>query len=224
MVGGSYNQIDYVYDIAQLLDQKQMSPVTVIGHSLGGSISLLYTALYPDRVSKLVAIEGMGPPPSMIKERMGQSMSQRLHDWMDGIRKSSGRLVRRYPTLEEAFQRMQAENPHLSEDQARHLTIHGSNQNEDGTYSWKFDNYVRNFSPIGVPLEEIGKLFGDITCPTLLVRGLESWASDPIADGRAKAFNCLLEVEAFADAGHWVHHDQLEGFVQSLKKFLESSA
>ena len=41
MVGGSYNQIDYVYDIAQLLHQKQMSPVTVIGHSLGGSISLL---------------------------------------------------------------------------------------------------------------------------------------------------------------------------------------
>ena len=83
---------------------------------------------------------------------------------------------------------------------------------------------MRNFSPIGVPLEEIGKLFGDITCPTLLVRGLESWASDPIADGRAKAFNCLLEVEAFADAGHWVHHDQLEGFVARVKKFLETSA
>jgi hypothetical protein len=40
---------------------------------------------------------------------------------------------------------MQEENPHLSADQARHLTIHGSNQNEDGTYSWKFDNYVRTF-------------------------------------------------------------------------------
>ena len=132
MVGGSYNQIDYVYDIAQLLHQKQMSPVTVIGHSLGGSIALLYTALHPAKVSKLVAIEGMGPPPSMIKERMGQSMSQRLHNWMEGIRTSSGRLVKRYPSLEEAFQRMQAENPHLSEDQARHLTVHGSNQNAGG--------------------------------------------------------------------------------------------
>ena len=141
---------------------------------------------------------------------------------MDGIA-SHRRLVRRYPSLEEAFQRMQAENPHCPRTKPD-MTIHGSNQNEDGTYSWKFDNYVRNFSPIGVPLEEIGKLFGDITCPTLLVRGLESWASDPIADGRTKAFNCLLEVEAFADAGHWVHHDQLEGFVARVKKFLESSA
>ena len=38
---------------------------------------------------------------------------------------------------------MQDTNPHLSPEQARHLTIHGSNQNEDGTYTWKFDNYTR---------------------------------------------------------------------------------
>ena len=62
MVGGAYSQIDYVYDIAQLLHQKKMTPVTIIGHSLGGSISLLYTALHPENVTKLVSIEGMGPP------------------------------------------------------------------------------------------------------------------------------------------------------------------
>ena len=220
MLGGSYNQIDYVYDIAQLLHQKKMTPVTVIGHSLGGSISLLYTALHPQNVKKLVSIEGMGPPPAMVEERLNQPMDKRLHMWMDDLRKLSGRLVRRYPTLEEAFQRMQTENPHLSEAQARHLTIHGSNQNEDGTYSWKFDNYVRSFPPTGVPIEELWGMFGNITCPTLLVRGLESWASDPIADGRVKHFNCPLEVEAFPDAGHWVHHDQLDMFVDTTRKFL----
>lgn len=220
MKGGSYNQIDYVYDIAQLLDQKQMAPVTIIGHSLGGSISLLYTALFPDNVKKLVSIEGMGPPPSMLEERINQPMTKRIHVWMDDLRKLSGRMVRRYPSLEEAFQRMQAENPHLSEDQARHLTIHGSNQNEDGTYSWKFDNYIRAFPPVGIPMEETWNMFGDIKCPTLLVRGLESWASDPIADGRTKNFNCPLEVEAFAEAGHWVHHDQLTPFIKRVRTFL----
>ena len=160
----------------------------------------------------------------MIKERMDQTMSERLRGWMNDVRKSSGRLVKRYPSLEEAFQRMQTENPHLSEAQARHLTIHGSNQNEDGTFSWKFDNYVRNFSPIGIPFSDMATLYGDITCPTLLVRGLESWASDPIADGRTKSFNCPLEVEAFADAGHWVHHDQLDGFVARVKTFLNAPA
>tara|TARA_E500000178_G_scaffold333058_1_gene367554 strand:+ start:3071 stop:3859 length:789 start_codon:yes stop_codon:yes gene_type:complete len=220
MVGGAYNHIDYVYDIAQLLHQKEMRDITVIGHSLGGSISLLYTALYPDWVKKLVVIEGMGPPPSMLKERMKQTMDERLHNWIADLRKLSGRQVRRYATLDEAVQRMQEENPHLSQAQAFHLTVHGSNQNEDGTYSWKFDNYVRSFPPSGIAFEETAKLYGRITSPTLLIRGLESWASDPVADGRTERFNCDLEVEAFADAGHWVQHDQLDGFVARVRQFL----
>ena len=220
MLGGSYNQMDYVYDIAQLLNQKEMSDVTVIGHSLGGSISLMYTSLYPDRVKKLVSIEGMGPPPSMLEERVNKPMDERIHFWMDDLRKLSGRQVRRYPNLEDAFQRMQTENPHLSEDQARHLTVHGSNQNEDGTYSWKFDNYVRTFPPFGLPIEDTWALFKNITCSTLLVRGLESWAGDPIRDGRIENFDCPLEVEAFPDAGHWVHHDQLDPFIERVRTFL----
>lgn len=220
MVGGSYNQLDYVYDIAQLLHQKDMNPVTIIGHSLGGSISLLYTALFPDRVKKLVAIEGMGPSPAMQAKQASKPMSERIHGWMGDLRKSSGRMPRRYPTLEDAFQRMQDENPHLSEAQARHLTVHGSNQNEDGTYSWKFDNYVRFFTFSGLPTNEVRQLFGDITCPTLLVRGEESWASDPVADGRTQCFNCPIEYQAFEKAGHWVHHDQLDGFVKRVQTFL----
>jgi pimeloyl-ACP methyl ester carboxylesterase len=222
MIGGSYNQIDYVYDIAQLLHQKEMSPVTVIGHSLGGSISLLYTSLYPETVDKLISIEGMGPPPSMLEDRLNQPMSSRLDNWIKDLRKLSSRMVKKYDSLEDAFQRMQAENPHLSEEQARHLTIHGSTQNEDGTFSWKFDNYVRTFPPVGIPQEDQWSMFERITCPTLLVRGLESWASDPVKDGRTKNFNTRIEVEAFADAGHWVHHDQLEPFTKRAKTFLGS--
>ena len=220
MVGGSYNQIDYVYDIAQLLHQTEMAPVTVVGHSLGGSIALLYTALYPDNVNKLVSIEGMGPPPAMMEGMLKQPMADRLQAWIDGLRLSSGRLPRRYATMEEAFQRMQTENPHLSEEQARHLTIHGSNQNEDGTYSWKFDNYVRTFAPTGISIQDQWSMFARIACPTLLVRGLESWAGDPQKDGVVENFKCPLEVEAFADAGHWVHHDQLDGFVERMQRFL----
>ena len=186
VIGGGYNQIDYVYDVAQLLNQKKTTPATVIGHSLGGSISLLYSGLFPKTVTKLVSIEGMGPPPAMIKERIDQPLEDRLHLWVNELRKLSGRIPRRYPSLEEAYERMQKENPHLTEDQARHLTIHGSNQNEDGSYSWKFDNYVRNFPPVGLNFEDLHGLYERISCPTLLVRGTESWAGDPEKDGRAK--------------------------------------
>jgi len=219
MVGGSYNQIDYVYDIAQLLRQTQKGPVTIIGHSLGGSISLLYTGLYPENVCKLVAIEGMGPPPQMIKARIEQPMENRLNLWVDELRKLSGRVPRRYASLEEAYERMQTENPHLTEAQARHLTIHGSNQNEDGSFSWKFDNYVRVFPPTGLEFAQQYHLFNRITCPTLLIRGTESWASDPAQDGRASHFRDARVVNV-PKAGHWVHHDQLQPFLDVTRSFL----
>ena len=217
---GNYTQISYVYDIAQLLQQKNMHDVTVIGHSLGGAIALMYTALFPERVKKLVAIEGMGPSPSLAAKQAEISINDRVRSWVDDMRKLSGRLPRRYYTLDDAFKRMRDENPHLSEEQARHLTLHGANQNEDGTYSWKFDNYVRVFSMSGLPNEEVKKMYGEISCPTLLMRGEESWASDPVADGRTQCFNCPIEYQSFANAGHWVHHDQLDGFVDRVSEFL----
>lgn len=219
MLGGNYNQVDYVYDIAQLLHQTGKTPATIISHSLGGSISLTYAGLFPENVVKLVAIEGMGPPPEMIRERINVPIENRLLHWVNDLRKSSGRMPRRYASLEEAYERMQTENPHLTEAQARHLTIHGSNQNEDGTYSWKFDNYVRVFSPVGLPFEEQHKLWGRITCPTLLIRGTESWASDPEKDGRAAHFQDV-RVANIAKAGHWVHHDQLDEFLALARAFL----
>ena len=217
---GNYTQMSYVYDIAQLLQQKNMNNVTVIGHSLVGAIALMYTALFPERVKKLVAIEGMGPSPSLAAKQAEISINDRVRSWVDDMRKLSGRLPRRYDTLDDAFKRMRDENPHLSEEQARHLTLHGANQNEDGTYSWKFDNYVRVFSMSGLPNEEVKKMYGEISCPTLLMRGEESWASDPVADGRTQCFNCPIEYQSFANAGHWVHHDQLDGFVDRVSEFL----
>jgi len=221
MIGGSYNQIDYVYDIAQLLRQIDRNPVTIIGHSLGGSISLLYTGLYPDNVRKLVAIEGMGPSPAMLEQRLAQPFEDRLHNWVNDLHKLSGRVPRRYASLEEAYERMQTENPHLSEAQARHLTIHGSNQNEDGSYSWKFDNYVRVFAPTGLEPVQQQHLYSRISCPTLLIRGTESWASDPAVDGRARHFR-NVRVANIEQAGHWAHHDQLDAFLEVTRAFLEN--
>ncbi len=219
LLGGSYDHVDYVYDIAQLLHQRNHTPVTVIGHSLGGSISLLYSGLYPETVTRLVSIEGMGPPPEIFEQRVNQPVEDRLDAWVKDLRQISGRIPRRYKSLEDAYERMQAENPHLTEAQARHLTIHGSIQNEDGTFSWKFDNYVRAFAPVGLPRKEQYALYSRITCPTLLFRGTESWAADPATDGRADCFQDV-RVANVEGAGHWVHHDQLDEFVSVTRAFL----
>jgi pimeloyl-ACP methyl ester carboxylesterase len=114
---------------------------------------------------------------------------------------------------------MKEENGFLSDEQARHLTIHGASRNEDGTWSWKFDNYVRAFSPVDFSPEDLRELWGNIACPILLVNGKESWASDPRRDGQLECFKDARSI-AFDDAGHWVHHDQLEGFLAEVRAFL----
>ena len=60
---------------------------------------------------------------------------------------------------------MQEENKHLTPEQARHLTQYGVNQNEDGTYSWKFDHYVRLWPPYDMTREAIAELWGAIDVP-----------------------------------------------------------
>ena len=210
---------NYIYDLAQLIHQQDLAPVTLVAHSLGGNIALRYAGLYPENVRKLVAIEGLGFSPQMMAERAAVPFAERMRDWISDQQKLAGRLPRRYASIEEAFKRMQDENKHLSPEQARHLTVHGVNQNEDGTYSWKFDNYVRSWPPYDMPQEEVEILWGLITCPTCLVVGEESWASNPEEDGRAKYFQ-NPKVASFSNAGHWVHHDRLTDFVALLKDFL----
>jgi pimeloyl-ACP methyl ester carboxylesterase len=216
---GSYTIANYIYDLAQLIHQQRLAPVTIIAHSLGGNIALRYSGLYPDTVAKLVAIEGLGPPPEVLAERAAKSIVDRMETWIREERALAGRLPRRYASIEDAFRRMQEENPHLSAEQARHLTVHGVNQNEDGTYSWKFDNYVRVFPPYDMRRRDIELLWSRIACPTLLLYGRESWSGDPVADGRAQAFR-LARVVGVERAGHWLHHDRLEEFLAVVRDFL----
>ncbi len=216
---GNYNIQSYVYDIAQLIHQKELSPVTIVSHSMGGNIALRYTGLYPETVKKLVAIEGLGPSPKTIKEAQAVPLSQRWRDWIDQKRAASARTHRRYKTFEDALTRMKAENSHLSDAQALHLTTHAVNQNEDGTFSWKFDHYMRVWPPFDIDHEETQKLWGEITCPTLLCYGQDSWASNPAKDGRLKHFKNAT-VKNYENAGHWLHHDQFDQFTADLKDFL----
>jgi len=119
---GDYTMAGYVYDLAQLIHQQELAPVTIVAHSLGGNIALRYTGMYPETVRKLVAIEGLGPSPKVLAERFAKPLNERLRAWVDEQRGLAGRLPRRYATIEDAFKRMQEENKHLSPEQARHLT------------------------------------------------------------------------------------------------------
>ena len=117
--------------------------------------------------------------------------------------------------------RSQDANPRLTAEQARHLAVNNIIRREDGTYAWKFDNFVRAVSPYLFNLDEAREIWGHIACPVLLVRGEESWAPDPSVDRRAEAFRNARTMNV-GGAGHWVHHDQLGVFLRGVRAFLET--
>jgi pimeloyl-ACP methyl ester carboxylesterase len=216
---GDYGTLANLYDLAQLIHQQRLAPVTLVAHSYGGNIALRYAGIYPENVRRLVAIEGLGPSPKMLAERLTKTASHRLRGWIEAKRASAGRTPRKYASIDEALQRMKEANAYLSDEQARHLTVHGVSQNEDGTYTWKFDPYMRIFPPYDMAQADIEQLWAAIACPTLLMYGEKSWASNPEKDGRARHFRDA-RVSLFQNAGHWLHHDQFDRFIGELKAFL----
>jgi len=139
--------------------------------------------------------------------------------WIDAVRSGARRLPRRYATIDEAAARMREENPNLTPEQAHHLTVHGVARNEDGSFSWKFDNASRPLFPQRLKPGSLESLWQRIACPTLLVHGSEGWHGDPRQDGRA-AHIAKARVLEVPRAGHWVHHDQFEPFVAAARSFL----
>jgi pimeloyl-ACP methyl ester carboxylesterase len=219
---GSYTIAGYIYDLAQLVHQQHLAPVTIIAHSLGGQIALRYAGLYPDTVARLVAIEGLGPSPAQLAKFRTRTIVERMDEWIGEQRGLAGRLPRRYNSIEDALHRMQEENPRLTAEQARHLTVHGANQNEDGTYSWKFDNYVHTGMGFDLSPAENRQVWGNIACPVLLVYGAESWQQGHIAQDDYAGMFADARIEVVEQAGHWVQHDQLDLFVTMVEAFLAS--
>lgn len=217
--GGAYGINHVIHDLVQLVHQQKLAPVSIIAHSLGGNIALRATGIYPELVRRIVAIEGVGMSPARIAEREAKGIALRMREWIEERRARADHPHRRYASIEDAFARMQQQNKHLSPAQARHLTEHAVNQNEDGTYSWKFDPETRFWPPYDMSQAEIESLWARIDCPTLLVYGRESWASNPAEDGRIRHFR-HARVASFERAGHWVHHDRLEAFLAEATAFL----
>ncbi len=216
---GDYGISGYVYDLAQLIHQLALAPVTLVAHSLGGNIALRYTGLYPDKVRRLVSIEGLGPSPDMQEKRLAKPFDRRMRQWIEDKRAAAARLPKRYDDFGTALHRMMEANSYLAAEQARHLTLHAVMRNEDGSYSWKFDPYVHVWPTIDMPYHEIEALWAAIACPTLLIYGQDSWASNPANDGRIAHFQ-HAEVSSYDKAGHWVHHDRFDRFIAELRAFL----
>lgn len=222
---GSYGFLGYLYDLAELVRQLDLAPVTLIGHSLGGNVALRYCGVFPAHVERLVCIEGLGLSPAAMAQWLARPVAERMAAWVEAQRRLKDRVPRRYACVDDAIARMQRAHSDFTPAQASHFVRHGVRENAGGddggtTWSFKFDPGLAVFPPVNLAVAEIEALWANVACPVLLVYGKNSWASNPAEDGRARHFRDA-RVVVVENAGHWVHHNQTDLFLRTVTEFLE---
>ena len=213
---GAYMAPYILLDLLELVDTLGFAKVTLIAHSFGGNAAARFSGLYPDRVSKLVLVDAMGPSQSAIDHWEELGAVKRTRDWLEK-RRVARTKEKRIATVEEAAGRLRKGNPGLSAEQAFHLASHGVRA-KDGSFVWKHDPVLGNFLPEDFAIH-LAEFWQEVTAPTLTIWGGKSWTSNPATNGNADHFQNVVNV-VFDNAGHWIHHDELVEFVVRVRQFL----
>lgn len=213
--GGYYHFPDYLWDLECLLESLDVEKISLIGHSMGGTISFLYAGTFPEKVRKLVLVEGIGP----IAMRFVDT-PPRMERWLAELKGLRQRKVVEYATLEKAAERLRRKNPRLKPELALELASSGMKQIESGKWVWKFDPLHRTVAPQPFYSGQAVEFFRRIQCPVLIVDGAKSRQTPrPDLEERLSAIADRSHAE-IEDAGHMVHHDNPEGLAQAVTEFL----
>ena len=213
--GGYYHFPDYVFDFDCLMRALGAERFKLIGHSMGGSISFLYSGTFPQKVQKLVLIEGIGAAGMNFSDA-----PRRMEKWISELRDRGRNHFREYNSVEAGARQLQQTNPRLNSQTALHLARSGMKQNAKGKSIWKFDPLHRTTSPQPFYSAQAIEFLRRIECPVLVVEGRHSrHAQHPDRQQRL----AVIREKHFAvidHAGHMVHQDNPEGLALVVAEFL----
>jgi pimeloyl-ACP methyl ester carboxylesterase len=210
---------DYYADLEALLDlYAPGTPARIVGHSMGGVVGSMYAGIRPQRVARLVSMEGLGlsrQPPDRAPGRYAQ--------WLDELKESQ--RFRPYGSFEEVAARLQKDNPRLTSERASFLAQHWARRLDTGEVVLASDPRHKTVNPYLFRVDEAIACWRQITAPVLLVSGKQSniparmkYAPDDLA-GRVGAFRNHREA-VLDDCGHMMHHDQPESLARVIEDFL----
>jgi pimeloyl-ACP methyl ester carboxylesterase len=201
--GSYYYFTDYVADVAAIVRAAvpEGAPLFVVGHSMGGTIASYYTGAFPERVTKLALLEGVGPPdnPKAIAP-------VRLRRWVSDVddARAKGQRTRAIASMDDALRRLVANHPKVDIDLLRTRLPHLVLREEDGTLSWAFDPLHKTVSPVPFFAEVYKQFAKEVTCPVLFVGGGAGGYHPSDEDERVAAFASVERVD-LPDAGHMMH-------------------
>ncbi len=230
---GAYSVLHMVADLVTATAALGLERPVVVAHSLGGHVAAHHAALYPDQVTALVLLEGLGPPL-----RWPEPTAANRAERERGVVQLLATPFRHkpLPDVDAAAARLLATHPRLDPAWARSLAEQGTRPGPDGGLVWKFDPRTRDWFA-GMDSHALEGLWAQVTCPTLVIDGAESW--DTWWSVRAMMVSTQLHmrlsddewaqrVATFADvthvvldgAGHMVHFDQPEALEAAVVAFL----
>jgi pimeloyl-ACP methyl ester carboxylesterase len=216
---------DYLADLDGLLDHFAPSgQVNLVGHSMGGNLAMLYAGVRPERVHRLVNLEGFGLPATQPEQAAG-----RFANWLNELKAfHAGKMqLKTYDSLEAVAARLIKTNPRLGPDKARWLASHWSAEVSPGHWQILGEAAHKLTNPQLYRVDEVLSVHRQITAPTLMVESeddsIAQWWRGKFT--RAEHRERLLAVQSLEivevpDCGHLLHHDQPGAVAALIERFL----
>lgn len=216
--GGYYHFMDYVADLASVVEQLGRGRVSLVGHSMGGSVCSYLAGAFPDRFHRLALLEGLGPPED------DGPLGERLRTWMSGWQRMLERPAKVYPSVEAAASRMREADPLLEAALSLELARRSTAAVEGGVV-FRHDPVHLTRAPYPFRLEAARQLWGEIRCPVLHVDASESpmLAMEEDVQRRLACFRSVSRAR-IEGAGHMMQRHQPRGVAAILRRFLTGGA
>lgn len=212
----TYHFMDYVADTAVLLNHLQWREFALVGHSLGANVAAMLAGLWPERVKKLVLLDGLGPRVDEAEVgpmQMEKSVERETALWTDA------RSQRLYPDADEVLSRIQAAVG-ITKCAARLWFSRGVAQEQSG-YRFRADPALRLPSRLRMTEEQVAAFLRRIACPTLYVRPRANSAPPQNHESTRMGHIAGLQVVE-VQGSHHVHLEQPELLMPELVNFLVS--
>jgi pimeloyl-ACP methyl ester carboxylesterase len=216
---------DYLADLDFLLDHyAPKQPIHLVGHSMGGNIVMLYAGVRPERVRRLINLEGFGMPATVPTQAPG-----RYARWMDELKalRQGERDMRSYPSLDAVAERLMKNNPRLGPDKAQWLAGHWARENAPGQWQILGHPAHRITNAQLYRVDEVHEIFKRITAPVLSVEASDNsmdfwWKGTYQLDEFHERIRAVpkLEQARIENAGHMLHHDQPEQLAALIERFI----